>query len=121
MFGSVKPDPVAVADGCEAGKPFTTPSSWSDILAREAARVKRLMFTLRPDGHMFHQVGARFTLTTCFVLQGTARCVRRRLMLEPRPGGTYYTRRAAGISRHSSLWQLFWLVFTARCIAAASC
>jgi hypothetical protein len=46
------------ADGCEAGKPFTVPSTWTDILNREQARVMRLMLALRPDGHMFHQVRA---------------------------------------------------------------
>jgi hypothetical protein len=46
----------ACADGCEAGKPFTKPSTWADILAREQTRVMRLMLALRPDGHMFHQV-----------------------------------------------------------------
>lgn len=32
------------------------PSTWADILERETVRVLRLMFALRPDGHMFHQV-----------------------------------------------------------------
>ena len=41
------------ADGCEAGKPFTQPSTWTDILNREQARVLRLMLALRPDGHQF--------------------------------------------------------------------
>jgi hypothetical protein len=44
------------AGGCEAGKPFTKPSTWADILGREETRVMRLMLALRPDGHMFHQV-----------------------------------------------------------------
>jgi hypothetical protein len=47
---------MSCADGCEAGKPFMVPSTWSDILNREQARVMRLMLALRPDGHMFHQV-----------------------------------------------------------------
>lgn len=48
-------DPTC-AGGCAPGKPFATPSTWADILNREALRVSRLMFSLRPEGHMFHQV-----------------------------------------------------------------
>ena len=48
-------DPTCAA-GCAPGKPFATPSTWADILNREALRVSRLMFSLRPEGHMFHQV-----------------------------------------------------------------
>jgi hypothetical protein len=48
--------PFVCADGCEAGKPFTAPSTWTDILNREQARVLRLLLALRPDGHQFHQV-----------------------------------------------------------------
>ena len=51
---------VPPADGCEAGKPFTVPSTWTDILNREQARVLRLMLALRPDGHQFHQVTCLF-------------------------------------------------------------
>jgi hypothetical protein len=48
-------DPTC-AGGCAPGKPFANPSTWADILNREALRVSRLMFSLRPEGHMFHQV-----------------------------------------------------------------
>ena len=48
-------DPTCAA-GCAPGKPFANPSTWADILNREALRVSRLMFSLRPEGHMFHQV-----------------------------------------------------------------